>query len=146
MVSQYFSSAPMFRKLPEDIVQLFLSHGKIETVRPGEVIFHQGSRGDGFYLLIRGNVGVSINGVQVKKIKQGGFFGEISVIADIPRTGTITAIEDTLLLRISNDAFWEIVTQNIEMAMFIESVSEMRIVEDIELLNRGIPHHGQAVG
>lgn len=58
----------------------------------------------------------------------------------------MTALENTLLLRISNDAFWEIVTQNIEMAMFIESVSEMRIVEDIELLNRGIPQQGQAVG
>ena len=68
------------------------------------------------------------------------------MIADIPRTGTVTALENTLLLRITNDAFWDIVTQNIEMAMFIESVSEMRIVEDIELLNRGIPQQGQAVG
>lgn len=146
MVAQYFASAPMFRNLPEDIVQLFLNFGKIEAIKENEVIFYQGSRGDGFYLLIRGAVGVSINGIQVKKIQQGGFFGETSVIADIPRTATVTALENTLLLRISNDAFWEIITQNIEMAMFIESVSEMRIMEDIELLNRGIPQQGQMVG
>lgn len=76
MVSQYFTSAPMFRNLPEDIVQLFLSHGRIEPAREGEIVFHQGSRGDGFYLLIRGSVGISINGVQVKKIHQGGFLGK----------------------------------------------------------------------
>jgi CRP-like cAMP-binding protein len=146
MVAQYFASAPMFRNLPEDIVQLFLNFGKIEAIKESEVIFYQGSRGDGFYLLIRGAVGVIINGIQVKKIQQGGFFGETSVIADIPRTATVTALENTLLLRISNDAFWEIITQNIEMAMFIESVSEMRIMEDIELLNRGIPQQGQMVG
>jgi hypothetical protein len=39
-----------------------------------------------------------------------------------------------LFLKINNEGFWDIITQNIEMAMFIETVSETRIQEDIEIL------------
>ncbi len=134
MVSQFFSSAPMFRHLPEDIVQLFLSKGLIEVFSANEIIYHQGSRGEGFYLLVRGTVGVVINGILIKKIRQGGFFGEISSVADISRTASVVALENVLVLKINNEGFWDIITQNIEMAMFIETVSEARIQEDIEFL------------
>jgi CRP-like cAMP-binding protein len=143
MVSQFFSSAPMFRHLPEDIVQLFLSKGLIEVFSPNEIIYHQGSKGDGFYLLVRGTVGVVINGILIKKIRQGGFFGEISSVADISRTASIVALENVLVLKINNEGFWDIITQNIEMAMFIETVSETRIQEDIEIL-RGKPSTSQS--
>lgn len=61
----------------------------------------------------------------------------MSAIADIPRTASISALEETLLLKISREAFWEILSQNIELAMFIESVSEARIQEDIEAIQQG---------
>jgi CRP-like cAMP-binding protein len=134
MVSQFFSSAPVFRDLPENIVHMFTSKGLIQSYLPDQIIFKQGDQADGFYLLLRGSVGVSVNGRPVSRIQQGGFFGEISMIADVPRTATIYAQEHTQILKISRDAFWEILSQNINMAMFIESVGEMRIREDIEIL------------
>lgn len=143
MVAQFFSSAPMFRHLPEDIVQLFLSKGLIEVFSPNEMIYHQGSKGEGFYLLVRGTVGVVINGTLVKRIRQGGFFGEISSVADISRTASVLALESVLVLKINNEGFWDIITQNIEMAMFIETVSETRIQEDIEFL-RSQPSDAQS--
>lgn len=135
MVSQYFASAPIFRELSENIIQMFLSKGLVESFAKDQIIFNQGELGDGFYLLLRGSVGVTVNGRPVAKIQQGGFFGEISMIADVPRTGTVHAREATQVLKISRTAFWEILSQDINMAMFIESVGEMRIREDIEILN-----------
>jgi CRP-like cAMP-binding protein len=113
---------------------MFTSKGLIESYLPDQIIFKQGDHGDGFYLLLRGSVGVSVNGRPVSRIQQSGFFGEISMIADVPRTATIYALEHTQVLKISRDAFWEILSQNINMAMFIESIGEMRIREDIEIL------------
>ena len=137
MVNQFFTSAPVFRDLSEHVVQMFVSKGKIDSFVPDQVVFKQGERGDEFYLLLRGSVGVSVNGHPVSRIQQGGFFGEISMIADVPRTATIYAIEATQVLRVSRDAFWEILSHDINIAMFIESVGEMRIREDIEIIRAG---------
>jgi CRP-like cAMP-binding protein len=137
MVSQFFSSAPVFRDISESVVHLFTAKGKIESFEKDQIIFKQGDPGDGFYLLLRGSVGVSVNGRPIARIQQGGFFGEVSMIADVPRTATIYALEGTQILKINRDAFWEILSHDITMAMFIESVGEMRIREDIEILKAG---------
>jgi CRP-like cAMP-binding protein len=73
-VNQFFTSAPIFKDLPENVVHLFTVKGKIEDLKPNQIIFRQGDQGDGFYLLLRGSVGVSVNGRPVSRIHQGGFF------------------------------------------------------------------------
>lgn len=134
MVNQFFSSAPIFRELSDSVTQLFIQKGKLESYLRDQIIFKQGDSGDGFYLLLRGTVGVSVNGRPIARIQQSGFFGEISMIADIPRTATIYALESALVLKINRDTFWEILSHDINMAMLIESVGEMRIREDIEII------------
>lgn len=136
-VNQFFSSAPVFKDLSETVVQYFISKSRFENFLPNQIIFKQTDPGDGFYLLLRGSVGVSVNGHTVTRIQQGGFFGEISMIADVARTATIYAVEPVQVLKISRDVFWEILSMDITMAMFIESVGEMRIREDIEILKPG---------
>lgn len=137
MVNQFFCSAPFFRDLNEEIIHLFTVKGKIETFLPDQIVFKQGDMGDGFYLILRGSVGVSVNEHQISCIQQGGFFGETSMIVDIPRTATIYAIDHVTTLKIGRDAFWEILSRDINMAMFIETVGELRIREDIEILKSG---------
>ena len=134
MVNQFFSSAPMFRELDDSVIHLFTARGKIEQFDRGDHVFNQGDPGDGFYLILRGLAGVVVNGRPVAKIQQGGFFGEIALIADIPRTGAITALEPLTTLKIGRESFWEILSQDLQMAVFIENVGEHRIREDIEIL------------
>ncbi|RME17895.1 MAG: cyclic nucleotide-binding domain-containing protein, partial [Bdellovibrio sp.] len=138
MVNQFFSSAPIFRELPAEVIHLFLTRGKIETLPPQKVVIRQGSFGDEFYLIIRGSVGVIINKKMVNKIRQGGFFGEISLIADVPRTATVMTLEKTILLKISSDTFWQILSQNISVAMFIEYVGKLRVQDDIERIRSSV--------
>lgn len=133
-VNQFFAAAPLFRDLSEDVVHLFTARGKIEDYDKDQILFKQGDLSDGFFLLLRGKVGVLVNNRPIARIQQGGFFGEISVIADVPRTATIYAMQDCQVLRIGKEAFWEILAKDLNMAMFIESVGEMRVREDVELL------------
>jgi CRP-like cAMP-binding protein len=134
MVNQFFTSAPIFRDRTENVIQMFTSKGKIESFIKDQIIFKQGDQADGFYLLLRGSVGVSVNSRPISRIQQGGFFGEVSMITDVPRTATIYALEEVQVLKISRDSFWEILSLDINMAMFIESVGEMRVREDIEII------------
>jgi len=43
----------------------------------------------------------------------------------------VAAHDALTVLQIAASSFWEILSQNIELAMFIESVGESRIQEDI---------------
>jgi CRP-like cAMP-binding protein len=136
MVDQFFASSPLFRKLSREGIDFLSSRGKLDFVGAGQVIFQQGDPGDYFYMVIRGSVRAEINSANSKTIPQGGFFGEISLIANIPRTATIVAEEPSILFKISMEAFWEVLVQHIEMALFIESVSEQRLIEDMQLMIR----------
>jgi CRP-like cAMP-binding protein len=135
-VNQFFASSTIFQNLSEPVRQMFITKGKLDTYNPDQIVFRQGDPGDGFYLLLRGSVSVNVGGRTVGKIQQGGFFGEISMIADIPRTATIYATETTQTLKVNREAFWEILSQDLNVAMVIESIGEMRVKEDIEMLKK----------
>ena len=70
----------------------------------GEAIFREGEPGDTMYLIISGSVGVSKGETPsarlIDTIGPGEFFGEMAIIADMPRSATITALEPTELIAI----------------------------------------------
>ena len=45
------------------------------------------------------------------------------------------AAERCVFLKVQADDFWKILSENLELAMFIESIGEMRLREDIELID-----------
>lgn len=69
---------------------------KLLTYEPGEVIIKEGDwGGNSFYIIVAGSVEVFINDqgkdIKVSDIPEGVQFGEMSVLAGIPRTATIKA-------------------------------------------------------
>lgn len=131
LVNQFFTSAPMFKDLPDDLAHDISMRSSLRTFHKDEVILRQGDFGRSFFMVLRGAVQVRIEDQTVKRIRQGGFFGEISLIADVPRTASIVANEPTIVMEMAASNFWEILCQNIELAMFIETVGESRLSEDL---------------
>jgi len=127
MLEHYVSSSPLFKEVPRETIQLFTSSGELLPEPAGKVIIEQGSMDRSFYLLVRGAVEVIRDGVAVGQIRQGGFFGEIALIANVPRTATVRTINETLLLKIDSTTFWRILSENIHMSLYIETVAEMRM-------------------
>ncbi|MEQ1665235.1 MAG: cyclic nucleotide-binding domain-containing protein, partial [Bdellovibrionales bacterium] len=139
IVSQFFSSAPFFRDLSAQIVHLFTVKGKIESFKANQIIFQKGDIGDAFYLILRGSVGAVIFKNHIIPVSQGGFFGEISMFANTPRTATMFARENTQVLKIGKNAFWDILAQDMNIALYIECVGEARAHEDLVLLAEDTP-------
>jgi len=133
LVNQFFSSSPVFRSLSQTSIDYLSNRGALEYLDQGQVIFRQGDIGDCLYLIMRGSVDVHVHGMHVSRLGQGSFFGEIALIANIPRTATVCANEPSVFFRISADAFWEILVQNLDLGVFIETISENRLREDLEI-------------
>ena len=93
----------------------------LETYKPNEVIMKQGDKGECLYYVLHGIVTVQLSiqidtgikdksqVVSVKKnigeLTDGNYFGEISLIYNLPRTSTVTAVTDTSLIRIDRNPF-----------------------------------------
>ncbi len=71
-----------------------------ENYPAGEVIFHEGDPGNSAYIIEEGCVEVSVSDSQRSRIGKGELFGEIALIDQLPRTATVRAIEDTVLIPI----------------------------------------------
>jgi CRP-like cAMP-binding protein len=82
----------------------------------GEVIIRQGDEADNFYVIVEGTVEVTQTrpdgtGARVlREMGRGQFFGEIGLLSGVPRTATVTAMRDGMLVVLGRDAFLELVS------------------------------------
>jgi len=76
------------------------------SIAAGSVIIREGDEGDSFYLLIEGEVAVTLMGKQITTIKPGGCFGELLYFQDRGerRTTTITALVPITVMEIKTKA------------------------------------------
>ena len=84
---------PLFSELDGKELELVAAAGKKVEFDQGQRILRRGERGLGFLLVLEGTTEVQKNGKRVAAIGPGGFFGEMTVIDDLPRSATVTALE-----------------------------------------------------
>jgi hypothetical protein len=95
---------------PPELERLAVSSRRIEACA-GEVLIRQGDPGDCFYAVESGAYVVDIDGVEVARLGTGRYFGEIALLRDVPRTATVTCVEDGTLVALDRDVFLAAMTQ-----------------------------------
>ena len=103
------SSIPLLDDLNgEEKQELFLGADQIAAGQ-GDVLLNKGDGGDAMYLILEGAVEVSLTHRGQRRVLTtlgaGQLFGEAAFLMKTPRSADVTAIADTLLLSISNNAF-----------------------------------------
>jgi len=95
----------------EEKQQLFLAAEQIAS-GPGDVLLNKGDGGSAMYLILEGAVEVSSSKRGQRRVLTtlgaGQLFGEAAFLMQTPRSADVTAVADTLLLSISNQAFDEL--------------------------------------
>ena len=80
-----------------------------ETAAAGTAVVREGDVSDRFLVIVSGRVEVTQDGEHVRFEGPGEFFGEIGLLRDVPRTATVTAVEDTTLYSLARDDFLDAV-------------------------------------
>ena len=76
----------------------------------GESIVREGDAGDSMYIVCSGAVAIMLRGAQqpVAVTEKGGYFGEMSLLTGDPRSASVVARGDVVLLEIGADVFREL--------------------------------------
>lgn len=76
-------------------------HGKLPpTVRElaaGTNFFQQGYAAQAVHLVLDGEMSVTVDGAEVARLGPGHVFGEMAMLGDRKRTGTLTAVVETTI-------------------------------------------------
>lgn len=96
---------PMFSNLSNRQLIEIAKHAQQVSVKEGEVLAKQGSKGWEFFFIVEGKAQVQKDGKAIRKLTSGDFFGEISLIDQEPRTATVIAGTDMILLAVYTKSF-----------------------------------------
>jgi CRP/FNR family cyclic AMP-dependent transcriptional regulator len=109
-------NVPLFSGLDKRDLRDVASTMKERRFEAGHVLATEGQSGVGFFVIEEGEAKVEVGGREVARIGPGGYFGEIALIADSPRTATVTAETPILALGLTSWEFRPIVESNASIA------------------------------
>ena len=109
---------PLFSALSPDSLHSFINKVVLVELEQGDTLFKQGDSGRTLYVVVEGAVAVVNEGpprVQLSRLSEGDFFGEIALVTEQPRSATIEALEETQLLAIDRDVIGDLVEDEPEV-------------------------------
>jgi len=100
MVNQFLKQIPLFNDLAEEEIDMLCRVSKIKHYPKNTIILSEDEPGDTLYIILAGRVKVVLwwedgRELLLSILKQGDFFGEMSLLDDEPRSANVIALEDT---------------------------------------------------
>lgn len=116
--------------------QLIAATAQSENVKfaPGQIIFRQGDPADKFYIITKGQVDVlrqdekTGQEIQVARLSEGQYFGEIGILGRTGRTATIKAVPQVECLVLNRDVFKEMLASSSAAYKDVDVVLRRRLV------------------
>jgi signal transduction histidine kinase len=102
----------IFAKATDGFLEQIASKLQEIPLKNEETIFYKGEKGHAMYIIENGSVKVHDGDHVFAILEAGEVFGEYSLIDTEVRSATITGAEDTLLLSLDQEAFYELVNKD----------------------------------
>ena len=109
----------LFSTTPENILVEVAGLLKEERFEQGSVIFNKGDKGDCMYIIYSGNVKIHDGKSVLATFDQRNFFGDLAMLDTEPRSATATSETESVLLRLEQEAIYELMDDRIEVAQGI---------------------------
>jgi CRP-like cAMP-binding protein len=123
----FLRAAELFAALPgEDLARIALFADE-ERRGAGEEVFREGDVADALYLVASGRVKVLRAGAVVADLGERDVFGEMAVLDPAPRSATVRAATDVVLLRIRREDFQDLLAEELEVARAVIRVLARRL-------------------
>ena len=124
-------SVPFFSGLNAKDKKRLLAQGKEISYKAGNMIVAEGTTGVGFFLILEGKAEVRKKGKVLATLSKGQFFGEMSLIDDLPRSADVIALQPTKCWAITSWSFASLIKAQPKLAlgMLKEVVKRLRAAQ-----------------
>lgn len=124
----------LFATLNEKDIEVISRIIYINTYDKGEVVFQEGDKGDSLYVVLKGQVKVCLYDEDGREyilaaIGKDGFFGELALIDELPRSANVITLENSELLIIKRHEFTRLLMENPTITISILKVLSRRLRE-----------------
>jgi CRP-like cAMP-binding protein len=136
----------VFAAMSEDEIAELLRHARVIEVPARHVLFHAGEAGDCLYVLLAGKVKISLLSVEGKEailslLGDGDVFGEMSLLDGLPRSATVTSLEDCRLMVIGRQDFVQFLKRHADVALNLLAALSQRLRTTNNLVENLSFHH-----
>ncbi len=137
---QLLKRSPLLGGIPDENLDWLVEQSEIVFVNKGETFIQEGSAGDTAYVILEGECEVLKRSwqqdVSVVNRQPGDVFGEMALLYDTPRTASVRALIPSRLLRITKEAFRDLISRNPSSALAILYTVTTRLQENESLLHQ----------
>jgi len=123
----------LFGQVSEEDLHRIVRGLRRRRYRKNEVVFHQGDPGDSLHVVGAGSIKITVPSPQgeeaiVATLREGNFFGELSLLDGAPRSASAIAMEPSETWMLQHDVLWGLIEQDAALrdALYVGLASEVR--------------------
>lgn len=120
---------PLFKGASDGFIREIVMQLRPAMFTPGDFIFREGEVGHNMYFISKGSVEIisEKTGAVFATISEGGFFGEISLVMDMPRTASVRALDYSDMYTLDKHNFHEVLRDFPEFALKVREMAVERM-------------------
>lgn len=135
--------SPLFRSLSREEMLAIIRGLQLRSSGSGSILVTEGEPGDSLFVLTSGVCRAHIrnpsgHNVEVRELREGDFFGEISILSGKPRTATITAVTPCEWLELDRQTLDTITSSHPKVRDVLQDFHDQRKDSTIEAAIRGM--------
>jgi CRP-like cAMP-binding protein len=108
-------------------LELFHDWEDVEEYRAGTVIFSERDPADVMYIVLSGEVELTLHGEPLGAEGEGGIIGEMAMINSSTRSATATTLTKVKLARLDREQFRVFIHENTEFSLHVMAVLANRL-------------------
>ena len=139
-IASALARVPIFKNLARAELSLVANMVHARTYHPDEVVFLEGQPGTGMYAIASGAVNITLNyrrddEILLAQLKDGDFFGEVSLLDESPRSASAVAVGPTELVGFFRSDLMDLIEKNPRMGNKIMLALAAVLVERLRSTN-----------
>ena len=108
-------------------LSIFANEPDAERFPAGHTFFHTGDHGESMYVVVEGEVDITLRGRTLERVKGGGIFGELALIDHRERSADAVAVTDVRVTTIDQKRFLYLVRNHPYFAIEVMTIMADRL-------------------
>ena len=117
----------LFQDIPGELLSQISQISRAKNYQQNDFIFKEGDSGDSLFIVLNGEISIKKGDKIIAKLERGASLGEMAILDNETRSADAVASKDSILLKINQDVFYELMESNADIMKQIIKLLTSRI-------------------